>query len=55
MPTLQVPGMGTVIPSRGQRARVRVSAMIVRLGFCLVSSVSATNRFHLSEPNCPYL
>lgn len=52
MPTLQVPGMGTVIPSLGQRASFRVSSMNVRPGFHPVSSVSTAKRFHLSLLIC---
>lgn len=54
MPTLQLPGMGTVIPSLAQRASLRAPVMNVKLGFHLVSSVSTAKRFHLSELTCPY-
>lgn len=49
MPTLQVPGMGTVTPSLGQRDNSRVLAMSVRLVFYLASTVSTAKRLHFSK------
>lgn len=52
MPSLQVPGTGTVIPSLGQRASFRLLALNERLGFYTANSVPVAKTFHLSGLNC---